>query len=70
MPDHNLGIEGVRMRDTLAAADSMQDASVSTDRSLSKMTKTGASTQLDTSAFNALKCDVQDMLREVAEDKR
>ncbi len=54
MPDHNLGIEGVRMRDTLAAADSMQDASASTDRSLSKMTKTGASTQLDTSAFNAL----------------
>ncbi len=70
MPDHNLGIEGVRMRDTLAAADSMQDASASTDRSLSKMTKTGASTQLDTSAFNALKRDVQDMLREVAEDKR
>ncbi len=70
MPDHNLGIEGVRMRDTLAAADSMQDASASTDRSLSKMTKTGTSTQLDTSAFNALKCDVQDMLREVAEDKR
>ncbi len=70
MPDHNLGIEGVRMRDTLAAADSMQDASASTDRSLSKMTKTGASTQLDTSAFNALKRDVQDMLREVVEDKR
>ncbi len=69
MPEHYQDKEGVRMRDTLAA-DSMQDASASTDHSISKTSKTGMSTQLDTSAFNALERDIQDMLCEIAEDKR
>ncbi len=69
MPEHYQDKEGVRMRDTLAD-DSMQGASASTDHSLSKTSKTGASTQLDISAFNALEHDIQDMLCEIAEDKR
>ncbi len=63
-------VKEVSMRDTTTTTDSMQDAAASTDHSLSKNPKGSASMQLDTSTFNSLERDIQDMLCEIAEDKR
>ncbi len=62
------GAGEVSMRDTLAG-DLMQGGAASTDHSLSKTSRDSVPRHLDTSAFNALERDVQDMLCEIAEDK-